>query len=328
MPNVTVEQQPTLDLLPDTRPAQSSVSDAPVVETQPDAVQKPVTPEAAPPDEAETPDASATSESEEGDAPETPQGKPKPKGVQKRIDELTRQREESNRRVDQLLQTVEALIAVQTGKPKAPVGETPADELDDEPAPARPDPANYTSAEQYAMDVDKYIGDHSAWVARREVRKSLEAQRMTEEQRRREAARQHVETTYRSRVEKALEKYPDYHQVAEADDLPISRPMADAIRAAESGPDVAYWLGQHPDECAKISKLHPVAQIMELGRIAHTLSAAAPAPKPVSRTPAPITPSRPTNETPPLNPAEESMESYAARRKAEWAKENSRPGRR
>lgn len=88
----------TLDLLPTNEPALSATSDVPIIETQPDASPVKDVPAA----DKETPKAADTAPAEPAklseDSSATPEEAKKPaKGVQKRIDELTRQREDERR---------------------------------------------------------------------------------------------------------------------------------------------------------------------------------------------------------------------------------------
>ena len=87
MPDVVIEKGVTLDLLDQTKPDLSSTSDKPIIETKPD-VAKP----AAAPDKAQDADDSATPD-KPADAAASAEPKKPAQGVQKRIDELTRQRE-------------------------------------------------------------------------------------------------------------------------------------------------------------------------------------------------------------------------------------------
>jgi hypothetical protein len=80
-------------------------------------------------------------------------------------------------------------------------------------------------------------------------------------------------------------RLPDYDQVTNSD-IQISGAMAHAMREASNGPEIAYHLGKNPDEAARIAALPPVQALMEVGRISAQL--AGQAKKPVSRTAAPI----------------------------------------
>jgi len=323
-----VEKKITLDLLNVSVPAMSSTSDMPVIETKPDATNKgapPKEPEAkesetmaAP--EAETPaddktkEESATSP-EETSASDEPVKKPA-KGVQKRLDELTREREEARRLAESERQERLRLLALleSKDKPKAqPDGEDP------EPQKPVKDPAN---PEAYEAALEKWIEERSSWTARRETKTILEeANRKAAEQQATERARE-AQQVYASRVEKAKVKYPDYTEVAESPDVQISIPMAHAITQSEDGADIAYFLGKNPEEAKRISSLAPPLQLVELGKISARLTQ--PTPKPVSAAPAPGKPIKASAEVT-KTPEEETMEEYAARRKKELAADR-RPG--
>lgn len=70
--------------------------------------------------------------------------------------------------------------------------------------------------------------------------------------------------------------------------LPISRPMAEAILDSDAGVGLTLHLIAHPDEASRIAALPPARQAAELGKLEAKLSAT-PAKKP-SNAPAPITP--------------------------------------
>lgn len=99
-----------------------------------------------------------------------------------------------------------------------------------------------------------------------------------------------VDTAYAERVEEALDKYPDFKQVAEDRSLPVSSYMAEAIKASDIGPDILYHLGLNPKDASRISKLTPLLQAKEIGRIEATLAHTPPVVKKVSNAPAPIAP--------------------------------------
>ena len=363
-----IEKKITLDLLDVAKPALSATSDMPVIETKPDA--KPA-PEKAKAEDKPAPDAKAEGEKEapaKSEAQEKPddssanedegieldaeadvkaeQKEPskKSKGVQKRIDELTRQREDERRlreateaRLDRTLAAIERL----TGKPAADARQ----EIEDEnPEPTRPVRASFADDAAFDEARDKYSEEKARWIAKREIRteiaererKVIEARTMEENQR--------VQTTYKGLVDKALEKYEDYLAVAESPDVAISVPMAHAIMASEYGPDIQYHLGKNPAEAERISKLSVPQQLLALGRIEAKLAnelakaeapqaevpakeekPAIPAKKAVSGAPAPISKLKGgSSET--HKPIEEmSMDEYADYRKRQLSADR-RPG--
>ena len=108
---------------------------------------------------------------------------------------------------------------------------------------------------------------------------------------RREQARMQSEIieSYHEREEEARNKYDDFEQVAYNSKLPITDAMAQTIQASEVGPDMAYYLGSNPKEAERISRLSPLSQAKELGKIEAKL-ADNPVVKKTSSAPAPIAP--------------------------------------
>jgi hypothetical protein len=326
MPELKIEKPMTLDILDLKSPALSSTSDMPVIETKPDASPAPAATE---PKKAEvkTPSESATEPAEPA-ASDEPAPKPA-KGVQKRLDELVRQRVEAEARAKAAEENLR--LALEASRP-APA-EPKAQPQEEEPEPKRPAKSDFTDPEAWDAAVLAYADEKAAYVARREVK----AARAEDEQKRLDTAQAEAGRALRevhaARVEKAKTKYADFSEVAESPDVHISIPMAHAILNHEQGPDIQYFLGKNAAEAQRIAKLAPHMQLVELGMIAASLRApAAPAAEPVAETPKPI-----TKAPPPISPVssgkadvtktpeDETMEEYAARRKKELNSER-RPG--
>jgi len=118
------------------------------------------------------------------------------------------------------------------------------------------------------------------------------AERIAEEKLARREAEQQQRTlleAYHDKEEAARDKYDDFEQVAYNPNLPITDVMAKAIQAADNGPDVIYHLGANPDLARSISRLDPVLQAREIGKIEASLLAT-PLVKKTSTAPAPISP--------------------------------------
>lgn len=83
--------------------------------------------------------------------------------------------------------------------------------------------------------------------------------RSQKEQRDREAAEAErvIKEGFSKRVVEATKKYPDFHEVALADNLQITKGSAVEAFILESklGTDVLYYLGQHPDELEAMTGL-------------------------------------------------------------------------
>ncbi len=98
-----------------------------------------------------------------------------------------------------------------------------------------------------------------------------------------------IEEAYHEREEEARAKYDDFEQVAYNPQLRVTDVMAETIKASEMGPDLAYWLGTNPKEADRISRLSPLLQAREIGKIEAKLGAA-PLVKPTTSAPTPISP--------------------------------------
>lgn len=287
--------------------------DAPVVEaTEPPAVTEPGgdTPPVAPVTEPVT----------EKPVETAPEPKPRPPNVES-YTQATEQRRAAEARADKLADSLEqALGAIKTLTESVarPEPEEPVDTGADDP---RPTADKYEEPHAY----DTALVEWSARQATRVALATVEQQRVAaetkaaadkveQERRDSEAARQKanedyfagLQQSYNDRRTKALERLPDFVEVAEAESVKISVPMAHAIMQHENGPEIAYWLGRNPDEAARIHGLttgqsfppgHPMAgqpvpdvqrQLFALGAIVDKAVAAT---KPqVSKAPPPATP--------------------------------------
>jgi hypothetical protein len=109
-----------------------------------------------------------------------------------------------------------------------------------------------------------------------------------------EQQRQELIGGYHDKEEVARDKYEDFEQVAYNPKLPITDVMAQTIQASDNGPDIAYYLGTNPKEAARISRLVPLLQAKEIGRLEAKV-ASEPVTKRTSSAPAPISPVTPRN---------------------------------
>ena len=95
--------------------------------------------------------------------------------------------------------------------------------------------------------------------------------------------------TYHDKEEEVRAKYDDFEQVAYNPNLTITTVMAQSIQASDNGPEVAYHLGANPREAERISRLSPIMQAKEIGKIEAQLAANPPVKK-TSNAPTPISP--------------------------------------
>jgi len=94
---------------------------------------------------------------------------------------------------------------------------------------------------------------------------------------------------HKAREKTFAESVDDYRAVAYNDDLKISNDMAAEIRASDIGPEIAYYLGKHPEEAAVISRKPMREAIREIAHLEGQLLAekAKVKPKTVSKAPPP-----------------------------------------
>lgn len=193
------------------------------------------------------------------DAIERPAEKPHKnrRTFEKRIDQLTAQLRQRERELEE----------IQSKSSNPP-----------EKAPRREDFEDYESyieakAEHKAIEAaEKRLAEADAKAKERDARAQEEnTQRSFAE------ARENV-------MEKGVEAYPDFEAVTTNENLSITPVMADALLASEKGHELWYHLGKNPELADRIAEMHPVHQLMELGRIEATLTGrkASAAPKPTT----------------------------------------------
>lgn len=205
--------------------------------------------------------------------------KPEPKGVGKRIDELTRYRREAERDRDYWRElAMRGQTAEAPKEPEAPAVATKMPALAD-----------------YEYDEGKYqaaLIEFTRGEARREAEAVLRAER----------DRQAAEARTRTWTEKEAEfskARPDYREKVTDPTLPISKPMAQVIQQSEIGPDVAYYLAENRELAAQIAALPLEAAAHAIGRIEGRLLAQ----QEVAKTaPPPATPKPAVSQAPPPPP--------------------------
>jgi DNA repair exonuclease SbcCD ATPase subunit len=187
---------------------------------------------------------------------ETPR-KPR-RSVERRIDQLTAQLRQKERELEE---------ARTKSEPK--------------PAAAEPKREDFDDYESYVKAVARHEAKEAAAERLAEAEskaKEREARAQEENQQRSFVeAREHI-------LEKGAEAYDDFESVTTNDDLSITPVMADALLSSEKGHELWYHLGKNPELADRIADMHPVQQLMELGRIEATLSGRKPsaAPRPTT----------------------------------------------
>lgn len=203
------------------------------------------------------------------------------------------------------LDSLDTLTKAQAAKLASDIDQT-------DPRPAR---EKFDTPEQYETALIDWSGRRAALTVKAEAERiaqdTISQSKAADEAKAIEVQNQKVVEEFSARRDKFTEEHADYADVAEAEDVRISIPMAQTIMNDPDGPAIAYYLGKNKEEAARIAALPAVTAIAELGRIAYRLSVK-PAPQPK---PAPIAPLRSGNEVAARKtPSEMSMEEYAAAR--------------
>ena len=216
---------------------------------------------------------------------------PKPRPIQKRIGELVREREAARREAEYWRQ--QAQIAQPAPQQNAP-------------APAEIKPENFPTYEDYL--VARAETKASERIQTELAARANQAQRMAEDR-----AKAAAVSEFQVRAEDARARYEDFDLVVSDPSTPITPVMADAIVQSAAGHEVAYYLGRNKQEAARIARLPPLGQAMEIARLEGRLAAA-----PKRGTSAPPPPQTVSGSTAPRNPATASTyEEYKALRMAQ-----------
>lgn len=220
-----------------------------------------------------------TDEAVDGDEETTADAKPKPaKGVQKRLDELTRRIHEERREKERLYSLLERGYGTQPSQ---------APQVAQTDGPPRED--QFESWDEYESARIEYA------VEQRLAAKEVERQRSS------------VLQSYEERVAKLRETAADYDEVVNDPTLKITPLMAEVIRESDLGPEVAYHLGTNRSEAERIASLPPHRQAAELGRLEAKLTVQPPIPAQTQRTPPPPPPKTVSGISAGLNKSPEDM---------------------
>lgn len=222
-------------------------------------------------------------ESENDEEPKPEAATKKKGGFQRRIDKLNGR----NAALQQRLEVLESLLAKNAGgaKSEAPKVDTATASTDE----GKPNPDNYNTHAEYVEAV-------AEWQADKKVEQKLAERDKKAEQARLADAQKAAAQTYSERVKAFTAKTPDFTEVmADADDVPMSQVMQQAMLESEHGPALAYELAKNPEEAARIAGLHPISAAREMGKLEAKIAARASEakstePKKTTQAPKPIEP--------------------------------------
>lgn len=215
------------------------------------------------------------------------------KGVQPRIDELTRARREAEREAAYWRGVAQQGQAQQSAQA----------------APTKPTPDKYD-------DYGEYIEALTDWKTEQAV-----ATRMEQDNTRKAVDARNQTFSERQAATRAA--LPDYDEVVGASDAPVSAHVSEALMDSDRGPELAYHFAKNPDVLMSLNGMTPTQAAREIGKLEATLSAAktpAVPSKKLSTTPAPASTTATQGRATQPALASASMAEYMAQRKAQGAR--------
>jgi hypothetical protein len=212
------------------------------------------TPPAEPDGEGKEPvDAADPSPAAESDASDSPE--PAVKGVQKRIDELTKNWRETERRERESARDAaywrEQALRLQS----QPI----------QPPPRAPEPESEKTLADFGFDEAKYRSYERSRISQESVELAKQALKAEREQQ----TIQELNANYVKRAREFARENPEYKDYAET--APISEGVADIIKRLDNGPEIALYLGKNPEIAIEVSNLSQIRSAIELGKIAAKL---------------------------------------------------------
>lgn len=208
---------------------------------------------------------SAGDEGEQQPAGE-PGKKNTPRGVQKKLDKLTREKYQAQQEAQYWRERAEKK------------GEPPAN-------PEKPDtaaaPEGKPTLEAFEYDQEKFLEALSDW----KVEQKLAAAEQRRVQSEKAKAASETMAGWASREQAFIAENPDYAEVAYTAPINYSDTMLDFVKESEIGPQIAYHLGSHLDEAKAIEQMSPTRQAAALARLEMTLSPAGEAADPATPRP-------------------------------------------
>ncbi len=137
---------------------------------------------------------------------------------------------------------------------------------------------------QFDYDPEKYA-QAKADYAKQQAVKEYETKQKTEAQTK---AQQALVSVWEDKADKGSEKYDDWDTVVGT--LQPVAPFIAALMEADNGEEIAYHLGKNPSEATRISRLPPLSQVREIGKLEAKFLSEPVKPKAPSKAPAPIAP--------------------------------------
>jgi hypothetical protein len=184
-------------------------------------------------------------ESSETTPIESPIEEKKQSGFDRRIQELTQRNALYQSQIESLTQSLQHITQQRA---TTPVEQRPA---------GPPKPEDFDSPDEYLQKRVSYEVQEKMGQVWQQQQQALQLQQLQQR--------------WQQQLTQARATYADYDEVVGP--TPMSQTMGFAIQNSDQGSELAYYLGQHRTEADRISRLDPLAQVRELGRLEERLTA-------------------------------------------------------
>lgn len=208
------------------------------------------------------------SEQDKGEQQEA--DKPKKSRAQKRIDKITREREDERRKNEQLQRQVDELTKGKQGDSK------------NEDAPNEGDFDTYdeylTALDEYDSKSDQQSEDKGSKADDQEGENTLTDSQKT------------AQGILREKIGDGIDKYENFEEVALSEDVAITGEMVEALADCDDPLKVMYYLGQNKEQALEIAGKTPVQQAREIAKLDLTVKVTPPKPTKTTTAADPISP--------------------------------------
>lgn len=217
-----------------------------------------------------TESAAVTTEDEDDEHKKQP-----PRGVQKRLDEITKEKYEWKREADYWREM--ATQRQQDGKVDGK-----ASEVTSEITNTKPKSDNYD-------DYNDYLEALTDWKVDQRIAKEHEESKKVEVEREIQSQQAQVDKVFQESLKTAQSKHPDWVDTIKASPILFHPAAIGAMKESLDGAEVMYFLAKNPVEAERISQLSPMSQVREIGKIEVRLTPPkAPEPRRITNTGEPV----------------------------------------
>jgi len=199
---------------------------------------------------------------------------------QNQINELAKQRGDLHRAYESERREYDVLRAARTQA-------SPPQQA--RPAPVDPDAPHEEQFETYG----EYVKAAARYESRRAVMEAQHHAHQSHEAHQRQAWESSRNTAHEERLATHRATNPEFDVLVNREDINLSTPMVDVIKASDHGPGLMVHMAQHPDDAQRIAALHPVLAFGEMKALEARLDVAlgsTPPSKPMSKAKPPIKP--------------------------------------